>query len=137
MIFIYFQFELDSARKLVGIRTMQLRLRMHHDLLVTRLVNSSTAPRKQPPKLQNLGIRNIFQLQEFHLVKVWYFGKLISQERERGGSLNSLGIALTECNGIICFLRDQVHGIMTLTDYDGLQTRRHRVLQRRVFYSKV
>ena len=33
----HFQFELDSARKLVGVHTMQLRLRMHHDLLVTSI----------------------------------------------------------------------------------------------------
>ena len=38
-----------------------------------------------------------------------------------------------------CYLfhRDQVHSIMTLTDHDGLQKRRHRVLQRRIFFSKV
>ena len=40
-------------------------------------------------------------------------------------------------NPVTCFHRDQVHSIMTLTDYDGLQKRRHRVLQRRIFFSKV
>ena len=40
-------------------------------------------------------------------------------------------------NAVSCFHRDQVHSIMTLTDYDGLQKRRHRVLQRRIFFSKV
>ena len=40
-------------------------------------------------------------------------------------------------NAVTCFHRDQVHSIMTLTDYDGLQKRRHRVLQRRIFFSKV
>lgn len=40
-------------------------------------------------------------------------------------------------NAVTCFHRDQVHSIMTLTDYDGLQKRRHGVLQRRIFFSKV
>ena len=40
-------------------------------------------------------------------------------------------------NAVTCFHRDQVHSIMTLTNYDGLQKRRHRVLQRRIFFSKV
>ena len=122
----------------MGIRTMQLRLRMHHDLLVTRLV-----PTTQKASLGNIIIpREVFQPARISLAKSLVFLKLTPRERD-GGSLKFtvfLFFALTECNNfmvIICFLRDQVHSMMTLTDYDGLQKRRHRVLQRRVFYSKV